>query len=89
MKTRLAALLLLLAFLIVPGRPEAANPAHTFGWKGEHFLLDGKPFVIRGGEMQDAKSIVASCVLSPISARNTVTNTEKKARIMAAGEYQE
>ena len=51
MKTRLATLLLLLAFLIVPGRPEAANPAHTFGWKGEHFLLDGKPFVIRGGEM--------------------------------------
>lgn len=26
-------------------------PAHTFGWKGEQFLLDGKPFVIRSGEM--------------------------------------
>jgi beta-galactosidase len=51
MKTRLVTLLLLLAFLIMPGRPEAANPTHTFGWKGEHFLLDGKPFVIRGGEM--------------------------------------
>jgi len=25
--------------------------AHTFGWKDESFLLDGKPFVIRSGEM--------------------------------------
>lgn len=24
---------------------------HTFGWKGRDFLLDGKPFVIRSGEM--------------------------------------
>jgi beta-galactosidase len=26
-------------------------PRHTFGVEGEHFLLDGKPFVIRSGEM--------------------------------------
>src|SRR5438445_7640661 len=25
--------------------------AHTFGWKGEDFLLDGKPFIIRSSEM--------------------------------------
>ena len=25
--------------------------AHTFGWKDEHFLLDGQPFLIRSGEM--------------------------------------
>lgn len=42
--------LLLLASAL--GAARAATPApHTFGWKGEDFLLDGKPFVIRGGEM--------------------------------------
>lgn len=51
MATRLATLLLLFAFLLMPGQPAAATPAHTFGWKDENFLLDGKPFVIRGGEM--------------------------------------
>ena len=25
--------------------------AHTFGWKGRDFLLDGKPFTVRSGEM--------------------------------------
>ena len=29
----------------------AAPPAYTFAVEGEHFLLDGKPFVIRSGEM--------------------------------------
>ncbi len=28
---------------------------HTFGWKGEHFLLDGKPFQIISGEMHYAR----------------------------------
>ncbi|HEY3782342.1 MAG TPA: beta-galactosidase family protein [Fimbriimonadaceae bacterium] len=27
------------------------SPSHTFGWKGRDFLLDGKPFQIRSGEM--------------------------------------
>lgn len=49
-KTRLMALLFL-ALLVVQGNPQAATGSHTFGWKGEDFLLDGKPFVIRGGEM--------------------------------------
>jgi beta-galactosidase len=32
--------------------PLIAQPAqHTFGIEGEHFVLDGKPFVIRSGEM--------------------------------------
>jgi len=51
MKTRLIALLFLL-LAGVQGSLQAATPAqHSFGWKGEDFLLDGKPFVIRGGEM--------------------------------------
>ena len=29
----------------------AAPPSHTFGVEGERFMLDGKPFVIRSGEM--------------------------------------
>lgn len=42
--------LLLSAF--VPATARVATPApHTFDWKGRDFLLDGKPFVIRGGEM--------------------------------------
>ena len=28
-----------------------AQPKHTFDWKGTSFLLDGKPFTIRSGEM--------------------------------------
>lgn len=44
--------LALLLFAFAQGAVQAATPAtHTFGWKGEDFLLDGKPFVIRGGEM--------------------------------------
>lgn len=51
MKKRLIALLLLLLASVL-GQVQATTPArHTFGWKGEDFLLDGKPFVIRGGEM--------------------------------------
>lgn len=30
---------------------QSIKGSHTFGWKGEDFLLDGKPFVIRSGEM--------------------------------------
>lgn len=44
-------LMLILALLALIPAAHAAAPAHTFGWKGEDFLLDGKPFVIRGGEM--------------------------------------
>src|SRR5215207_5298919 len=29
--------------------------AHTFGWRGEHFLLDGKPFRIVAGDMHYAR----------------------------------
>ena len=37
----------------VPLLPAAVAPPapHTFGYAGEHFLLDGKPFVITSGEM--------------------------------------
>jgi beta-galactosidase len=43
---------LLLVLVVLSGNLRAASPTqHTFGWKGQDFLLDGKPFVIRGGEM--------------------------------------
>lgn len=32
-----------------------AKPVHTFGWQGEHFLLDGKPFQIIAGDMHYAR----------------------------------
>ena len=28
-----------------------SQPAHSFGWRADQFLLDGAPFVIRSGEM--------------------------------------
>lgn len=48
--------LLFLLIVAVPGPLHAAGSpqgkaAHTFGWQGEHFVLDGKPFQIISGEM--------------------------------------
>ncbi|HTX34000.1 MAG TPA: beta-galactosidase family protein [Bryobacteraceae bacterium] len=41
-----------LAAPLVPGAARAQErSAHNFGWKDEHFLLDGKPFLIRSGSM--------------------------------------
>lgn len=52
MKRALILAWLLLALALAQGAAQAATPTtHSFGWEGEHFLLDGKPFVIRGGEM--------------------------------------
>jgi beta-galactosidase len=37
---------------VTPGSGGTAQiAAHTFGYKGEHFLLDGEPFLIISGEM--------------------------------------
>jgi beta-galactosidase len=33
----------------------SAKTAHTFGWHGDHFLLDGKPFQIISGDMHYAR----------------------------------
>jgi beta-galactosidase len=38
-----------------PSRATGNNATHTFGWKGEHFLLDGKPFQIISGDMHYAR----------------------------------
>ncbi len=63
MKTNSCRLILLILFVIVlraeaasstPQAKGATNP-HTFGWKGEHFLLDGQPFQILSGEMHYAR----------------------------------
>lgn len=35
--------------------PSSKDAAHTFGWRGEQFLLDGKPFQILSGEMHYAR----------------------------------
>lgn len=42
----------------LPMQPPSASgtkAAHTFGWQGEHFLLDGKPFQIISGDMHYAR----------------------------------
>ncbi|HKU27039.1 MAG TPA: glycoside hydrolase family 35 protein [Candidatus Sulfotelmatobacter sp.] len=48
---------LLLAFLSssLVYAAQSQQPAHTFGWSGPHFLLDGKPFQILSGEMHYAR----------------------------------
>ena len=55
----LAAGLEVLSPRLIGARRNAAATAksgtHTFGWRGEHFLLDGKPFQIRSGEMHYAR----------------------------------
>jgi len=33
------------------GQSGSRSAIHSFGWKGTDFLLDGKPFIIRSGEM--------------------------------------
>jgi beta-galactosidase len=35
--------------------PSTKGSTHTFGWQGENFLLDGKPFQILSGEMHYAR----------------------------------
>lgn len=50
---------LVVLMLVAPAhaRTGATNTkaAHTFGWRGEHFLLDGKPFQIIAGDMHYAR----------------------------------
>lgn len=36
-------------------RASGPKAAHTFGWQGEHFLLDGKPIQIIAGDMHYAR----------------------------------
>jgi beta-galactosidase len=57
---RLSSLILLVIVLHVEAGssvPQAniSTSHHTFGWKGEHFLLDGHPFQILSGEMHYAR----------------------------------
>jgi beta-galactosidase len=63
MSVNTSRLILLILFVIVlraeaasstPQGKSASSP-HTFGWKGEHFLLDGQPFQILSGEMHYAR----------------------------------
>jgi len=55
----LAAGLEVLSPRLIGARSNAAATAksgtHTFGWRGEHFLLDGKPFQVLSGEMHYAR----------------------------------
>ena len=43
--------LIALVLLTAQASVARAEGAHTFGWRGEHFLLDGKPFQIIAGDM--------------------------------------
>lgn len=44
--------LLMLAFVFAASAAaQNATANRTFGWEGDHFMLDGKPFIIRSGEM--------------------------------------
>lgn len=52
-KTKLITLTAL--FVLALAAPSHAGAAHTFGWRGEHFLLDGKPFQIIAGDMHYAR----------------------------------
>ena len=36
-------------------KPPTKGSSHTFGWHGENFLLDGKPFQVLSGEMHYAR----------------------------------
>jgi beta-galactosidase len=49
-RTLLIALVLLVACSTF-GQSTAKTAGRSFGWKGNDFLLDGKPFLIRSGEM--------------------------------------
>ncbi len=40
-----------LAILVLLTLTVSGQARHNFSWKGEDFLLDGKPFIIRSGEM--------------------------------------
>jgi len=57
MKKLIAPVMVLLLPLFLAGTDVNAQPAakstahHAFSWRGDKFLLDGKPFVIRSGEM--------------------------------------
>jgi beta-galactosidase len=53
MKKKLFTILLVL-FLVtttLAQRVSNGKPTHTFGWRGEHFLLDDRPFQIIAGDM--------------------------------------
>src|SRR5215472_15761588 len=59
MKAKLLTVLLgLMVAVTVSARPSgsvSAEAAHTFGWRGEQFQLDGKPFQIISGDMHYAR----------------------------------
>ena len=59
-KARLILAVVLLVLLAGPVSSQQTHassrkPGHTFGWQGEHFLLDGKPFQIISGDMHYAR----------------------------------
>jgi beta-galactosidase len=54
MKTRRELLGTLAGAIVAPSFVEG-SALHTFGVQGDRFVLDGKPFVIRAGEMHYAR----------------------------------
>jgi beta-galactosidase len=54
MKTR-PEILGTIALSLAARRTLQSEPNHTFGVQADHFILDGKPFVVRSGEMHYAR----------------------------------
>ncbi len=44
-----------MAVFVLPAEGYAQKGRHTFGFGGEHFLLDGKPFQVISGEMHPGR----------------------------------
>lgn len=55
LKLKLLALAALAALALAPPATAQKSAGRTFGWRGEHFLLDGKPFQIIAGDMHYAR----------------------------------
>jgi len=51
MNKKLFTILLVLSLGATTTAQRVSNNTHTFNWRGEHFLLDGKPFQIIAGDM--------------------------------------